>query len=266
MTMPNRQTLRMLRRQMLLIDRIYVEAERRRLIALADGEGLQPDPREGYIDWPDPGVLSPQDSIALFEMMEDLDLVTGFPRDGIYRIRPTELYDELIPSAYNGTFVSASPKPEIFDSLDYDLEVRQLSSKGVFIVHGEDTSLDDTLLKGVSRFVRENLGREPIVLDLSRSNDYLWASFEREAAACAVAICIWTADRDDPQSGFIRPNVTLETGYFLGRLGVDRVIVIQHSNVKHPPSDLGGRTYLTEEDWERNIEARLDAAFGMQGR
>lgn len=251
---------------MLRIAQDYDQAKTRFLNDLRNVSfGNDPEVDE-YVDWHHPHNLTQRDSIILLEMMEDLHLVLGTYDASGYRVAPTQRFYDWLPAVKNGTFVDNPPEPEAFNVLNSErLEERQGLGEGVFIVHGEDTSLSDTLLSKVSHFIRENLGREPVVLDVGRKNDYLWASFEKEAAACAVAICIWTADRRKPESGFIRPNVTLETGYFIGHLGLDRVIIIRHGGVKHSPSDLAGRSYLTEENWEHHLAARLDVAFGDMG-
>lgn len=224
--------------------------------------GYEPSPDE-YVDWHHPSALTRQGSIDLFEMMEDLSLLHGIPAGDSYRVKPTKRFFDWLVAVQNDTFVDDPPEPDAFTVLDVDqTKERLVLGNDVFIVHGENTASNNTLLADVSDFIREIQGYEPVVLDVGRKNNYLWASFEEEAATCAVAICIWTADRDDPASGSIRPNVTLETGYFIGRLGLDRVIIIRHSDVKHSPSDLAGRSYLTEENWERYLQARLDAAFG----
>ena len=263
MAIPDRRTLRLLARQMLRIDHDRDQAWNDSLEDWRAGmPGYEPAPDE-YVDWYHQSSLTWRDSIALFEMMEELNLLHGIPAGDSYRVKPTERFFVWLNAVENDTFVDSPPEPEAFAVLDVDQMVeRPMLGDGIFIVHGEDTSSGGTLLAKVSHFVREDRGCEPIVLDVGRKNNYLWASFEEEAATCAVAICIWTADRSDPESGFIRPNVTLETGYFIGRLGLDRVIIIRDSGVNHSPSDLAGRTYLTENNWEHYLEARLDAAFG----
>lgn len=251
--------MRLIVRQMRLIEDIYereVAVWRR---AIDFDEPL--DPQSAYVVWPDPVNLSRDDSIRLFELMEDLNLVHGVVDQHGYRVRPTERLSSWLHSVRDGYLVSDLPEQEVFDAVDV-LEFTELPERrgDVFIVHGEDMSFAKGLHEDVRQFIARELEVEPVLLDVGRRSGYLWDQFESAAASCGVAVCIWTADRDDRKSGSIRPNVMLETGYFMASLGRSRVIIIRHSSVEHVPSDLAGRVYLTESDWQQHLAEHIRSA------
>jgi hypothetical protein len=115
----------------------------------------------------------------------------------------------------------------------------------VFIVHGHDGETKVT----VARFLLRLLGREPIILheqpDRGRT---IIEKFEDHAAQAACAIVLLTGDdvggpADGPQQLRGRQNVVLELGFFLGKLGRSRVVILYESRVELP-SDLHGVLYI----------------------
>jgi predicted nucleotide-binding protein len=103
---------------------------------------------------------------------------------------------------------------------------RPPATKNVFIVHGHD----ELNARRLSDLLREN-GLIPIVMrsqpGMSR---VLTDKFEAEASRCSFAFAIFTPD-DLITSGTnqyhqARPNVIYETGWFIARLGKERVILL----------------------------------------
>lgn len=251
------QTLVMLQRQMLLIEDV------REHLTRDDGEPVPIDEaKQRYTEWPVMSGMPLRDSNTLYNLMEELNLLYGFPQGGAYRFKTTPRYDQWLQHVRNGTFVANHPEPNAFESLSVELSERKFLSSQIFIVHAEDTSANDTIHSAVVQHIRNGFGYEPVLLDIGSTTGYLMENFEKLAAPCAAAVCIWTADREALDSGSIRPNVMLETGYFIASLGLHRVIIIRHSNVTHPPSDLDGRAFLTERDWDRHLAERLHLAMG----
>lgn len=256
MATPSAHTLTMLQRQMLLIEHV------REHLTREDGTQMSSEEaKQRYTEWPVLSGMPLHDSNTLYSLMEELNLLYGFPHGGVYRFKTTGRYDQWLNHVRKGLFVADHPEPDAFESLSAELNKRKFFSGQIFIVHGEDTSVDEAISSAVVRHIRNGFGYEPVLLDIGRTTGYLMENFEKLAAPCAVAVCIWTADRDAPDSGSIRPNVMLETGYFIASLGLHRVIIIRHSNVKHPPSDLDGRAFLTEHDWDRHLAERLHEAL-----
>lgn len=136
----------------------------------------------------------------------------------------------------------------------------------VFIVHGHDgkTKVE------VARFLTALLGRQPLILheqpDRGRT---IIEKFEDHAAQAACAVVLLTGDdKGGPAGGAGQPrarqNVVLELGYFLGRLGRRRVVILYEPNVELP-SDINGVLYVKLDNqgvW-RNLVARELRAVGL---
>jgi len=117
-------------------------------------------------------------------------------------------------------------------------------SKNVFIVHGRDDGIKET----VARFVG-NLGHTPIILHEQPSGGKtVIEKFEANAEACFV-IALMTPDDMGGLSGQkefkprARQNVIFEFGYFIGRLSRKRVCAITKGDVEIP-SDYAGVVYI----------------------
>lgn len=134
----------------------------------------------------------------------------------------------------------------------------------VFVVHGHD---GETKVN-VARFLSKLLGRDPIILheqpDRGRT---IIEKFEDHAARAACAVVLLT--RDDvggPAGGDQQPrarqNVVLELGFFLGKLGRSRAIILYEAGVELP-SDLHGVLYVPLDAagaWRNTVARELEAA------
>jgi len=100
------------------------------------------------------------------------------------------------------------------------------STKNVFIIHGHD----ELNARRLGDLLRDN-GLSPIVMrsqpGMSR---VLTDKFEAEASKCTFAFAIFTPDdivtSESKQYGQARPNVIYETGWFVARLGKERVVLV----------------------------------------
>ena len=137
----------------------------------------------------------------------------------------------------------------------------------IFVVHGHDGATKET----VARFLRKLVGREPVILheqpDRGRT---VIEKFEDHAALAACAIVLLTGDdvggvAGGDQRPRARQNVVLEMGFFLGKLGRGRVVILHEADVELP-SDLHGVLYVqldTSGAW-RNAVAREVQAAGVE--
>jgi predicted nucleotide-binding protein len=139
----------------------------------------------------------------------------------------------------------------------------QVQGDDVFIVHGHD---GETKVM-VARFLAELLGRQPLILHEQPDRERtIIEKFEDHAAQAACAIVLLTGDDEGgPVGGTGRPrarqNVVLELGYFLGRLGRDRVVILYEPNVELP-SDINGVLYVKLDDqgaWRNSVARELEA-------
>lgn len=124
-----------------------------------------------------------------------------------------------------------------------------LSNK-IFIVHGHD----DGMKNEVARVV-EKLGLEPIILHEQDDKGLtVIEKFEANADVCDFAVILLSPDdmafkvNDDPQSAKFRArqNVILELGYFVGKLGREKVLPLVKNaptGELEIPSDYAGVVY-----------------------
>ena len=140
------------------------------------------------------------------------------------------------------------PKSQITPSAEYLrlLHVIERSQavprweRRVFISHGKDPCW-----KELQHFLENQLERPTIELAQRISNGRTVIVKLAEAAnSCSHAIVLMTGD-DLTVDGAarVRENVMHEIGYFQGRLGLDRVILLREEGVSMP-SNLGGIVYI----------------------
>ena len=133
----------------------------------------------------------------------------------------------------------------------------------VFIVHGHDEGARET----VARFV-ETVGLAPIILH-EQANKGMTIS-EKLAAHANVgfAVVLLTPDDEGRKKGAAkwearpRQKVVLELGFFVGRLGRDRVCALLKGDLEIP-SDYVGVAYTALDEgggWRQKLAQELEAA------
>ena len=139
-----------------------------------------------------------------------------------------------------------------------------LDSKLVFVVHGRDEAATQT----VARFL-ESLDLEPVILQeqpnasrtiIEKFEDYSQVGF-------AVVLCMpddigALATEPDQLRSRPRQNVVLEWGFFLGKIGRERVCALLKGNVEIP-SDYSGVVYIEMDDsqgWQLKLVKELSSA------
>lgn len=144
---------------------------------------------------------------------------------------------------------------------------RKLRKAKVFIVHGHD----DSMKLAVARTL-EKLELEPIILHeqpnlgrtiIEKFTDYSGVSF---AVVLLSPDDIGHSRNAPPEQALLRArqNVILELGYFLGKLGRERVIALYRSDEKFEmPSDYSGVLYVAfdaAERWQFDLVRELKAS------
>ncbi len=140
-----------------------------------------------------------------------------------------------------------------------------ITSRQVFIVHGHDEAARESL----ARFL-EKLGLDAIILhERPNAGRTIIEKFEQEAATIGFAIVLLTpddlgtsADKPDNLQPRARQNAILELGYFIGRLGRERVCAF-HKDELEIPSDIAGVAYVAMDsrgNWRIELARELKTA------
>lgn len=137
------------------------------------------------------------------------------------------------------------------------------ASNDIFIVHGHNNEVKINVARTL-----EKLGLNPIILhEQANAGKTIIEKFE-EHSNVGFAIILMTDDdlgkakKDENLNHRARQNVILEMGYFIGKLGRNRVCPL-YSNGVELPSDLYGLLYTeidSTENWKIKIARELKAA------
>lgn len=138
-----------------------------------------------------------------------------------------------------------------------------LPSSRVFVVHGHD----EATREAVARFL-EKLDLEAVILHEQPDQGRTIIEKFTDHADVSFAIVLLTADdiggvKSAPQEQLkarARQNVILELGYFLGRLGRERVCALYEDGVDIP-SDYRGVLFVPlQSEWRLSLARELKAA------
>lgn len=133
----------------------------------------------------------------------------------------------------------------------------------VFLVHGRDNALKSD----AARFL-EKAGLEVVILhERANKGRTLITKFQEESADVAFALVLVTPDdvgglASGEHKSRARQNVIFELGFFIGRLGADRVCALMHPDVEKP-SDYDGVAYVHLDEggaWKAEVMRELAAA------
>ncbi len=135
-------------------------------------------------------------------------------------------------------------------------------SRKVFIVHGHDAAPKAE----VARFI-EKLGFEAIILhERPNKGRTLITKFREEADGAGFAVVLMTPDDLGKAEAVTdlkpraRQNVVFELGFFIGKLGPERVAALMKGNIEKP-SDFDGVVYISlDSDWQKQLGQELKAA------
>ena len=150
--------------------------------------------------------------------------------------------------------------PNVSDSR---AKVRKNTNK-VFVIHGQDKSARET----VARFL-ERLNLKPVILhEQPNEGRTIIEKFEDYADVTFVVVLLTPDDMGalKEQSRNLKPrarqNVVFEFGYFIGKLGRERVCALSKRDVERP-SDCDGILYVpldNEDGWKMKLLRELKAA------
>jgi hypothetical protein len=135
-------------------------------------------------------------------------------------------------------------------------------SRKVFIVHGHDEGMREA----VARFL-ERIGFEAIILHEQANQGRTVIEKVIAHGDVGFAVVLLTPDDEGGKKGETahpraRQNVLLELGYFVGRLGRERVCALKRGDLELP-SDFGGVVYEPFDaggGWRQSLGRELQAA------
>lgn len=129
----------------------------------------------------------------------------------------------------------------------------------VFIVHGHDSALKES----VARIIEKQDIEAIILSEQANKGRTIIEKFEDYGDASG-AICLFTADDVGKAKGKAdempraRQNVVFETGYFMGKLGRDHIVLLADKGVEMP-SDLSGVVHTNTDKWTVALLQELKA-------
>lgn len=134
-----------------------------------------------------------------------------------------------------------------------------VSNKKVFVVHGHDGEIKTEVAQFFKRW-------EFDVIILNEQPNHGKTIIEKLEASSDVdlAVILMTGDdlgrlkSDEIDQPRARQNVIFEAGYFMGRLGRNKVILI-YENGLDIPSDLHGIAYTNKENWQLDMSKELSS-------
>lgn len=132
----------------------------------------------------------------------------------------------------------------------------------MFIVHGHDGEARET----VARYL-EKIGFAPIILHEQANRGRTVIEKVEANSDVGFAVVLLTPDDEGCKKGETpepraRQNVLLELGYFIGKLGRDRVCAFQRGKV-NIPSDFAGVVWTAMDEsngWKQELARELSAA------
>lgn len=149
---------------------------------------------------------------------------------------------------------------EIDDANEENIGLDKIKSNfsKAFIVHGHDGELKESVARMIER-----QGIEAIILNEKANRGLTIIEKFEENSDSAAAICLFTADdiaKSKEESDYkvrARQNVVFETGYFMGKLGRQNVIMLADNDIEIP-SDLSGVVYTNNQYWQIEILKELN--------
>ncbi|WP_298307966.1 nucleotide-binding protein [Flavobacterium sp.] len=141
----------------------------------------------------------------------------------------------------------------VLDSQDEKKDSKSMKkdSKKVFIVHGHDKELKES----VARFL-EKIGLEPIILNEQVNGGLtIIEKFEKNSDVQFAIVLMTSDDLGNSKQNIktlnprARQNVILELGYFLGKLGRNNVCALIKGDLERP-SDYDGVVYVNVDQYD----------------
>lgn len=137
---------------------------------------------------------------------------------------------------------------EIGEASEIEIPTSMISTDEIFIVHGHNNAMKESTARTV-----EKLGLKPIILHEQPNKGRTIIQKFIDHSSVGFAIVLMSADdfgynkKEKPENARLRArqNVILELGFFLGKLGIDRVVALfEQSENFEIPSDYDGVIFI----------------------
>lgn len=134
-----------------------------------------------------------------------------------------------------------------------------------FIVHGHN----EKRKYEIARFVEYDLRKRALILHEQANKGLTIIEKFEDYSKVDFAVALWTADDKGKLktatklNDRTRQNVIFETGFFIGRLGRENVIVLYEDGVEIP-SDYSGVVFIRLADnWKDDLRREIDAIYDI---
>ncbi len=196
------------------------------------------------------------------------ELINDFKNEGRYTQEPHNIY--LIKISFLNTLSSVltlfdddTETADLTDQIKINNSKTIIFSRNIFVVHGHN----DGIKEKVARFL-EKVELKPIILhEQPNSGHTVIEKFEKYSDV-GFAVVILSGDdeahsKNNPDDKEIRArqNVIFELGYFIGRLGRNKVCALKDKEVVEP-SDISGVLYINSEgeNWKLTLAKEINSA------
>lgn len=171
---------------------------------------------------------------------------------------------DFVKACHNGINTTIAKFKVYLDEMNDSMRLKEVSKAiikhdRIFIVHGHDGELKEA----VARII-EKQGIGAIILsEQANQGRTIIEKFENYSDV-GGAICLFTADdvgkakSTDGLRPRARQNVVFETGYFIGKLGRDHIVILVDRGVEMP-SDLSGVVHTDSTNWQFELLKELNA-------
>jgi len=130
--------------------------------------------------------------------------------------------------------------------------------ESVFIVHGHDNEMKESIARFIS-----NIGLDPIILHEQPSKGRAIIEKFEDYSNVSYAIVLYSPDdKTAEEKNRARQNVVFEHGFFIGKLGRNRVVGINKTDCNMElPSDINGVIYISfDSDWKLSLAKEMKEA------
>ena len=147
------------------------------------------------------------------------------------------------------------------DKQEEDVKAEKIKGNysSVFIVHGHNGELREAM----ARLIEKQKIKPIILMEQANKGATIIEKIENNSETNA-AICLFTADDDGKAANSsevnkrARQNVVFEAGFFIGKLGRERTIIVADRQIELP-SDLQGVVYTDVHNWKYDVLKELKA-------